>query len=178
MFLVLPDLFLSMKKVDAAEALSCGGGGGRGSDPSGDGVEPRLASLETHGDINEGSVSETGLHNCPSSTVVRDSGARAGPTTSRLGREAAASLLQSRFRRYRTRKGWIGGGVGGRGGVDGLNAEGGGSGGVSSGKCSLLELEVGSTFEGQKKARKLRRCTRCHLIMPAEHQSLHPTTPL
>lgn len=128
-----------MEKLDAAGALS-------DEPPGEEGVEPRLASLETHGDENEGDGDETELHHHPSSTIVRDSGARAGPATSRLGRDAAASLLQSRFRGYRTRKGWAGGGVGGRDGVDGPNSEGRGSGGVSSGKGSLLELEVGPTL--------------------------------
>lgn len=137
---------LALQKVDAAGALPGDGDGGR-SDPSGDGIEPRLASLEIHGDEDEGDGAETGLHHHPSSTVVRDSSARAGPTTSRLGRDAAASLLQSRFRGYRTRKGWVEGGVsGGRGGADDPNADGGGGGGVGSGKCSLLELEVGPTL--------------------------------
>lgn len=127
--------------MDAAGALS--GGGGKRSDPPGQGVEPRLASFETHGDENECDGGERGLHHHPSSTIVRDSGARAGPATSRLGRDAAASLVQSRFRGYRTRKGWVGGGVGGHVGADGPNAEGRGGGGISSGKGSLLDLEVG-----------------------------------
>lgn len=149
--------------MDAAGAIIGGGGGGdERSGPSGDGVEPRLASLETHGDEHGGDGGETELHHHPSSTVVRDSGARAGPAT-RLGRDAAASLLQSRFREYRTRKKWVGGGFGGGDGVDGSNAEGGGGGGVSSGKCSLLELEVGATlFDGRKNPGKWRWCSRYH----------------
>eukprot|EP00752_Nemacystus_decipiens_P007715 g6898.t1 len=124
------------EKVDAAEALS--GGSSKRCDPPGDGIEPRLASVEAQGEGSDGDRGEGGLQHHPSSTVVKDSGARAGPAIGRLGRDAAASLLQSRFRGYRTRKG-----IGGRdGGFE--------RGGAGSGKSSLLELEdfIDSALDG------------------------------
>lgn len=153
-------------QVDAAEALTGSSGGQKR-----EGVEPRLASLEIDENVDCGGGdggNETGLsvhpHQHPSSTVARDSRARVPG----LGRDAAASLVQSRFRGYRARRnGGAGGGItgggiaGGRDRVDGpiagetaINGEGGkrerqaGSGGGrggSSEKCSILDLEVGSS---------------------------------
>lgn len=170
----VPSLF-GRNKIDAAEALSGrrgggAGGGGEGGGRSvgnGGGVEPRLADFHD-GDGAHGSQQGV-LNQHPSSTVVRDSQARAGQATGgRLGPDAAASLLQSRFRDYRIRKGGAAGGGGD--GVDGVG-EGGGGGegggdrggengpitgeaatsvaegaGDSGRKCSLLDLEVGSVL--------------------------------
>lgn len=128
-----------------------------------------MANLDVdHGDDDDdGGGNRTGQmlpHQHRSSTVARDSGARVEPPA-RLEPEAAASLVQSRFRGYRTRKGFVGGGlarggceptVGGKGAArgggkwqEGMEAEevdggagGSGGGGGGTGKCSLLDLEV------------------------------------
>lgn len=99
-------------KVDAAAAFSDPKGdhtsgnrptqgdsiGGEGGE---EGVEPRLANLD------DASNADFGLHH-PSSVVARDTDAR---RPSAIGRDSAATLLQSRFRGYRFRKGGdIGGG--------------------------------------------------------------------
>ncbi|CAM9771908.1 unnamed protein product, partial [Ectocarpus sp. 6 AP-2014] len=142
------------EKIDAAEALSGGGGVG----PKGEGVEPRIANLDNDNDNRnrDGSGNGTGLappNQHPSSTVARDSQARIGSAGGGVGRDAAASLVQSRFRGYRTRRGLVGGGgaegltAGGKGGAggqsDGVSA---GDGGLVDGvegkeKCSVLDLE-------------------------------------
>ena len=113
--------FACPSKVDRAESSSLsaprngghrpsqsGGGGqdeeGGGLLPGG-GVEPRLAKLEDDGG------GDTGPRH-PSAAVARDSYARER-SASELGHDAAARLLQSRYRGYRLRK---------RGGVGGVES--------------------------------------------------------
>lgn len=106
-----------------------------------EGVEPRLAKLD---DANN---AHSGLHH-PSSVVARDTDVR-GPST--LGRDSAATLLQSRFRGYHLRKG---GGIGGRGSnkmVATISRSGGGT------SCSVLDLEVRDNKVGR--GRGIRRST-------------------
>ncbi|CAB1116161.1 unnamed protein product [Ectocarpus sp. CCAP 1310/34] len=141
------------EKIDAAEALS----GGDGVGPKGEGIEPRIVNLDNDNRTLDGSGNGTGLappNQHPSSTVARNSQARIGPAGGGLGRDAAASLVQSRFRGYRTRRGLVGGGgaegltAGGKSGAggqpDGVSGEGGLVDGVDrKGKSSVLDLEVG-----------------------------------
>ncbi|CAM9773902.1 unnamed protein product [Scytosiphon promiscuus] len=96
------------EKLDEAGAI-CGVSAGGGAKD--EGVEPSVAILD--GD-RSGVVEDAGNgtvtplpHQHRSSTVARDSLARVGRAT-RLEPEAAASLVQSRFRGYRARKGFVG----------------------------------------------------------------------
>lgn len=75
----------------------------------------------------------------PSSTVARDSQARQTPAVSDVGRNLAATLVQSRFRGYRTRNCWSGK-DGGRETVESAQAVESRSGDVSG--YSVLALEV------------------------------------
>lgn len=158
-------LAINHVKVDKAESRSTqngnhhprpshrSGGGQNEEDilipAGGGGIEPRVAKLE-EGDNSDGAVAGTPCH--PSSAVARDSYARA-PSTNSLGRDAAACLLQSRYRGYRLRK--YGGGVSLRGGMPGRDSSDGQeerargatpfcseAGRAMDGKCSVLDLEV------------------------------------
>ena len=137
--------FLALK-VDKAESLSVRNEGHRPSQSGGaqgeEGllpheVEPRLAKLEDDS-------GEAGPRH-PSSAVARDSYARTR-SASELGHDAAACLLQSRYRGYRLRKyGGLGGVISGTSSDqeershDTLRPA---AGSVVDAKCSVLDLEV------------------------------------
>lgn len=150
-------------KVDKAESLSTRNGShhqrpshrdGGGQDQEGlllpdrgGETEPRLAKLEEEDDDDDG---EAGPPRHPSSAIARDSYARTR-STSNLGRDAAARLLQSKYRGYRLRR-YGGGGLGSViSGTDSSDDQGerthgvslrAGAGGAMGGKCSVLDLEV------------------------------------
>lgn len=142
---------LSAPRNGSQEHPSQRGGGGAQDDEQGGrlpggGVEPRLAKLEDGG--GGGGGGEAGPHH-PSSAVARDSYARTRSTGER-GRDAAACLLQSRYRGYRLRK--YGGAGGVVSGTSSEQEEGGeerqhdalrpAPGSVVDAKCSVLDLEV------------------------------------
>lgn len=137
---------LSVPRNGSHRPSQSGGGGhdeeGGGVLPGG-GVEPRLAKLEDDGG------GDAGLRH-PSAAVARDSYARAR-STSELGHDAAARLLQSRYRGYRLRKyGGLGSVVSGTSSHEEQEEDerhlhttrpAAGRSGMD-GKCSVLDLEV------------------------------------
>lgn len=120
------------------------------------GIEPRFATQ-----VNNGN--EAGLHH-PSSAVARDTYTRTR-SASALGRDGAATLLQSRFRGYHARKhGNPGGGaltgddgMAGtssqieRRGIDAVHST---AGRVQDGTRSILDFEVTRLEEKLEKGRR------------------------